>query len=107
MSGLMHKVKDALSGDKHTDDSAATSHGTTGQSALNTEACSYCLPFFHHVLIFTTDSTHGSNPTHGGLGHSSTSGTTDTSGYGAHPGPNTSGLAADRDRGKFECSSLL
>ncbi|KAI4118746.1 MAG: hypothetical protein LQ345_001265 [Seirophora villosa] len=73
MSGLMHKVKDALSGDKHTDDSAATSHGTT-------------------------DSTHGSNPTHGGLGHSSTSGTTDTSGYGAHPGPNTSGLAADRDR---------
>ncbi|KAI4176485.1 MAG: hypothetical protein LQ348_006006 [Seirophora lacunosa] len=72
MSGLMHKVKDALSGDKHTDESAATSHGTT-------------------------DSTRGSNPTHSGLGHSSTSGTTDTSGYGAHPGPNSSGLAADRD----------
>ncbi|KAL9049238.1 MAG: hypothetical protein Q9206_005626 [Seirophora lacunosa] len=68
----MHKVKDALSGDKHTDESAATSHGTT-------------------------DSTRGSNPTHSGLGHSSTSGTTDTSGYGAHPGPNSSGLAADRD----------
>lgn len=78
------------------------------QPALRATIC--CL--LHPILTLPTDyahggtGTHASNPTHGGLGSSSTSGndmtgpTTGTSGYGAHPGPHSSGLAADSDRGK-------
>ncbi|KAL8835051.1 MAG: hypothetical protein Q9170_003480 [Blastenia crenularia] len=97
MSGLMHKVKDALSGEKNTPEAAAANKGNNEYGS-------------------------GTQATHSGIGHSSTSGdplhsgkgttlsgndmtgrTTDSSGYGSHSagtataGPHSSNLANKAD----------
>ncbi|KAL8748624.1 MAG: hypothetical protein Q9184_007180 [Pyrenodesmia sp. 2 TL-2023] len=103
MSGLMNKVKDALSGDKN----------NTAEAEANKGPHDY-----HHGHSSTSGETgsYGANPTHGGLDQSSTSRdpmhsgrddmtgrTTDTSGYGSHStgsattGPHSSSMANKAD----------
>ncbi|KAL9603549.1 MAG: hypothetical protein Q9219_001051 [cf. Caloplaca sp. 3 TL-2023] len=109
MSGLMHKVKDALSGEKNTPEAAAANKGNNEYG-------------HHHTTTEGGAGTHGSNLTHSGIGQSSTSGdplhsgkgvklshndmtgqTTDSSGYGTHAtgsataGPHSSSMANKAD----------